>query len=884
MSRSKWPTLSFENPENWSQHATTLQSDFYALQKYLESNQNKGVPKYLFNILYASYSSLNTKLTQAMTPVIGAIKHRGNEMQENYLLGAVMERAAPPQDKSEASNYSGHKSGIGDQAASPKQSGSQNQSQGQIDVGGVDGATQELKEIRSITAESESESKSESESESESKTETETSSAEVLSDGAETTVSDAANAKEPDTLFNFCIPVNDPCHVNRFRKMSSADIRLKCIGAIRSVDIVSTDVNLGTLVLKAYQLANGSVQVFIQSESLFLTLTHHTSWRRLFLTGADKYPKPYGVVTAVVRNAKTAVVALKDHDAQKKTQLASLVDENKPRLTALQEHQDITSMTWLFRKSKAAPSYLLINFMSPELANQVIKRGFAWAGENHECRRYVEEWETEPCGRCLAYGHHEAHCKARPRCCKCGGVHASSTCLSKLSICPSCSVEHPVIFRCQKRLAEKRKFEHAIGQQKPYWGVDGKPNSNDFAGIVCRNHPSKRILANEISAEGGSRKAGDYDSGTSESGSTATASDEQTDSSTSDEDSVIESEHRFRNIKRMKQISIQSNSVPVLPDTPTNSKHAKPTCRSETKTEVNQGDECPVRAVVKPLLSDEDTGSLSSEDTSESGPECGDKQEERSNRRPVPMDAGSTASRKESSLLRLKKAPGPELEPKTSAQNTVDQGIATNLAELAAPNEQAASSEPIRTSPPAQEVRDAGYQIQPNVSLDATLIAPEQQIQSSDPTRNCQREPEPEVRREEYHSQNPRLADAVANSPGKPTQISDLRRPSLSEPERKFRHEESKNGHTPQTDAPASRPPATASSEVDLDSTPLPDDAEAIIRQLERLKAIVLARSKVDGGSNHQIAGVKRKASEPLGAASEKKRIQPPILSGRCIS
>ena len=58
--------------------------------------------------------------------------------------------------------------------------------------------------------------------------------------------------------------------------------------------------------------------------------------------------------------------------------------------------------------------------------------------------------------------------------------------------------------------------------------------------------------------------------------------------------------------------------------------------------------------------------------------------------------------------------------------------------------------------------------------------------------------------------------------------------------------------------------PAFDAPGIDLDSTPLADDTDAIIMQLERLKAIVLARKATRRGLAQQAAGEKRKALEPL--------------------
>jgi len=92
MAASKWPKSSFQYPERWSQHADILQDDFDALHTYLESNEDKHVPKYLFNILHASYSSLSGKLAWVKTEGDHA-KKGGSVLQKGCMKEVVPEAA-----------------------------------------------------------------------------------------------------------------------------------------------------------------------------------------------------------------------------------------------------------------------------------------------------------------------------------------------------------------------------------------------------------------------------------------------------------------------------------------------------------------------------------------------------------------------------------------------------------------------------------------------------------------------------------------------------------------------------------------------------------------------------------------------------------------------
>lgn len=748
------------------QHAEVLQDDFNALHTYLESNEDKHVPKYLFNILHASYSSLKVKLTQSQPTGSEFTGNREGQGRYNGVKEAVARAAAETGVRPQAE--------INDESDS--ESGSESESESDSDS---DGSSHTECEAKTTGGEENTQETAE-ESTEESMADTEVSSDESSPNEAETTVSDIADPQDR----------------------------------------------------------------------------------------AKKATIVYGVVAYMLLSSATKLSFTQDY-------VRRIFKENKSRLTALTGTSDIKGMRWFVKRTIGRGlSCLLIEFATPQLANQAIKHGFAWRGKVHKCERLIEETELMPCISCLTYGHRKHQCNLKPRCCKCGGDHLSSTCSCTSLTCPACSSEHRGKRLCEKRRAMKRDFRMAVGRQYPLWREPRIPRAIR-TGPVSEDYLKQKFPVIDNAAEAISQRTERCNKVMSDSDSTTAVSDDQSDSSDSEDSSDAESEHEFRHEGREKQDPVQSHTVPAAPDRSTNSNHAEVTSESETKQDVGQGQEeiqYPVHVVAKAPSTEEGTDSSMAKGTSDSQPGCEDKQEERRERRPVPAGAVSIAPNKETKTSYLEKKSVPEPKRKAGDEETVDQVTGSKEAVLAAPDQQTDSLKPIGTSQPVQQVRHAKNQAQCNDFSDATLTTPEQQTHSSDPRITFQPEPEQEVRREEHQIQEPILADAVAESPDKPTQSSDLPRPSPSEPEQELRHDESQNGHPLQIDALASRPPAIAFSEVDLNSTPLPDDAEAIIRQLERLKAIVLARSKVNGGSDHQIAGEKRKASEPLGAVSENPR------------
>ena len=80
---------------------------------------------------------------------------------------------------------------------------------------------------------------------------------------------------------------------------------------------------------------------------------------------------------------------------------------------------------------------------------------------------------------------------------------------------------------------------------------------------------------------------------------------------------------------------------------------------------------------------------------------------------------------------------------------------------------------------------------------------------------------------------------------------------------RRLREECGKMQHV-QESAITKEPSESEHRAANLESTPSQDDMAAIIRQLDQLKAIVLARSTTSGKPSHQAVGKKRKASDSV--------------------
>lgn len=219
-------------------------------------------------------------------------------------------------------------------------------------------------------------------------------------------------------------------------------------------------------------------------------------------------------------------------------------------------------------------------------------------------------------------------------------------------------------------------------------------------------------------------------------------------------------------------------------------------------------------------------------------------------------------------------ASGPE--PGATNENTTNQDIATVDVVSIIPVQQIGPSEPGWTSQPAQHILHTENQTQNEVLRNVSLAASEQQTKCPISNRTSETMSVREPGQRETRSQDVAAVDCVLTSPEKPAHSPEPRRISQLELEQGSRPGADETGDTSQAHPTETGPSAVTSSELDLDSTPLANDAEAIIRQLEQLKAIVLARSTIRGGTTGQVAGDKRKASEPLSSLDGNPRLMTP--------
>ena len=156
-----------------------------------------------------------------------------------------------------------------------------------------------------------------------------------------------------------------------------------------------------------------------------------------------------------------------------------LIRENQPRVSALRDQEDIKNIEWISNDSpKKEKGSIILEFRTPEQANEVIKTGLDWYGFGHSCQKYARNCKQRQCTVCQVYGHSQNQCTSLPRCRFCSGQHSASDCFNSIELCALCGGEHsadsPV---CPKLAAEKKRVSDTLLNWSCFWPVQGAANS-----------------------------------------------------------------------------------------------------------------------------------------------------------------------------------------------------------------------------------------------------------------------------------------------------------------------------------------------------------------------------------------------------------------------
>lgn len=139
-----------------------------------------------------------------------------------------------------------------------------------------------------------------------------------------------------------------------------------------------------------------------------------------------------------------------------------------------------------------------MEFDTPELANEVIRKGLNWDGQPHSVERYVSQSKIMQCFNCQSYGHIGNRCLSTTKCAKCADHHDTKSCNATHRRCAACQGAHTSRSNnCKARLQEKERMKKALREAPIYWPLTtvNKPLPQDLG----HTQPTPQLLAQPLS-------------------------------------------------------------------------------------------------------------------------------------------------------------------------------------------------------------------------------------------------------------------------------------------------------------------------------------------------------------------------------------------------
>ena len=173
--------------------------------------------------------------------------------------------------------------------------------------------------------------------------------------------------------------------------------------------------------------------------------------------------------TVLITNYETNEPNLGDLSFAFESAARFIFNENATRLSYLKNVEDIKNIRWSsLSVSDKEKCPLLIDFRTPQIANEVIARGLYMSNRLHCCSIY-----DKLCSNCYAYGHSVKICFRPTRCGRCAKNHPTRYCKSTLCTCAICGSGHAST-QCNT-LVEIRRPGTYSGAQKRLWPFESDP-------------------------------------------------------------------------------------------------------------------------------------------------------------------------------------------------------------------------------------------------------------------------------------------------------------------------------------------------------------------------------------------------------------------------
>ena len=261
---------------------------------------------------------------------------------------------------------------------------------------------------------------------------------------------------------NFILNIEQQATVNRLEGMT-ADELSACLSSslkkyLHKQELSSRSVQIANQIL----LDDGHVNLNLQAKTheALQQLTTSGNWSWDF----ERRVCPPNVTTCKVRVHKVVIDTVRLQSRKEKAAtiriLAIANHESRTEDQVTRVGPIIRDIHWPSKSSQKKSTSLTVEFLDPEDANCVLRRGLYWEGRRHGCEREGKKFKLRRCNNCQAYGHSDTKCRATHRCGKCAGYHSTASCKSRTVKCSSCGHAHVAGSNgCPAKLEARRRLE-----------------------------------------------------------------------------------------------------------------------------------------------------------------------------------------------------------------------------------------------------------------------------------------------------------------------------------------------------------------------------------------------------------------------------------------
>ena len=252
-------------------------------------------------------------------------------------------------------------------------------------------------------------------------------------------------------------------------------------------------------------LDTGNVKVVLYAESreALQQVVDPAGWHQDFEKSLIGSTAP----TYKIRMHEVEINSLKFQTRMEKSAIIrKLAGVNRTIAHGISVSPSIIDIRWSQYSSPKIAAALIVEFLDPDQATQILMRGLCWQERRHHCERADGNRMLLRCIRCQDYGHLFDKCSAPHQCGKCAGQHPTTTCESQKVKCATCGGGHRAgKYKCPAKAEARRSLgfmnENASQASKPLAEAQETPSSHTRHSISAARSQTETSMPSPVSLD-----------------------------------------------------------------------------------------------------------------------------------------------------------------------------------------------------------------------------------------------------------------------------------------------------------------------------------------------------------------------------------------------